>query len=54
MWAPDMEYRCILNKTDTPERLERARVIAAGLDRLGIFTLIKSYQEKERGGLCWF
>ena len=52
--APDMEYRCILNKTDTPERLERARVIAAGLDRRGIFTLIKSYQEKERGGLCWF
>ena len=52
--APGMEYRCILNKTDTPALQARARVIAAGLDRLGIFTLIKSYQEKERGGLCWF
>ena len=52
--APGMAYRCLLNKTDTPALRERARVIAAGLDRLGIFTLIKSYEEKERGGLCWF
>lgn len=49
-----MDYRCVLNKTDTPALRVQAEVIAAGLDRLGIFTLIQYYREKERGGLCWF
>ena len=48
---------------DNPERLREAldiarrslaEVIAAGLSRLGILTLIQRYSEKERGGLCWF
>lgn len=52
--APSMAYRCLLNKTDDPVLRERAGIIAAGLDRLGIFTLIQHYEEKERGGLCWF
>ena len=52
--AEGMDYRCILNKTDTSDLRRRAEVIAAGLSRLGILTLIQRYSEKERGGLCWF
>lgn len=52
--AEGMAFRCLLNKADTPERLQYAREAAALLAARGIESAIHSYTEEERGGLCWF
>ena len=49
-----MAFRCLLNKADTPERLQYAREAAALLAARGVESAIHSYPEEERGGLCWF
>ena len=50
--APYMAFRCVLNKADVNP--DAARRIAARLYGLGIQAAVTSFQEKERGGLCWF
>lgn len=50
----EMAFRCLLNKADTPARLQYAREAAALLAARGIESAIHSYTEEERGGLCWF
>ena len=52
--AEGMAFRCLLNKADTPARLQYAREAAALLAARGIESAIHSYTEEERGGLCWF
>ncbi|MEG1858273.1 MAG: selenium cofactor biosynthesis protein YqeC [Pseudoflavonifractor sp.] len=47
-------FCCILNKTDTEGRKNQAELIAALLEREGIPTVMTSFTEEERGGLCWF
>ena len=47
-----MAFRCALNKADVNP--DAARRIAGRLYWLGIQTAITSFEEKERGGLCWF
>ena len=49
---PEMDFRCVLNKADVNP--DAARRIAGCLEAEGIRTAITSFQEKERGGLCWF
>ena len=49
-----MAFRCLLNKADTPERLQYAREAAALLAARGVESAIHSYPEEESGGLCWF
>lgn len=50
--SPQMSFRCVLNKADVNP--DAARRIASRLYWLGIQTAITSFEEKERGGLCWF
>ena len=52
--AEGMAFRCLLNKADTPQRLQYARQAAELLARRGIASAIHCYAEEERGGLCWF
>lgn len=49
---PHMAFRCALNKAELcPEGAEEIR---RRLEVLGIPTAVTSFQEKERGGQCWF
>lgn len=48
------DFRIALNKADTPQRAEYGELIQKELDGLGIPSMITSFQEKERGGICWF
>lgn len=50
--TPHMSFRCVLNKADVNP--DAARRIASRLYWLGIQTAITSFEEEERGGLCWF
>lgn len=50
--GPHVAYRCVLNKADVNP--DAARRIAGRLYWLGIQTAITSFDEEERGGLCWF
>lgn len=50
--GPGTAFRCVLNKADVNP--DAARRIAGQLYWLGIQTAITSFEEKERGGLCWF
>lgn len=50
--APHMAFRCVLNKSELNP--QAAQAIAKGLHWLGIHTAITSFEEKERGGACWF
>lgn len=50
--GPHTAFRCVLNKADVNP--DAARRIAGQLYRLGIQAAITSFEEKERGGLCWF
>lgn len=50
--GPHMAFRCVLNKAELAPHA--AESIRSQLARLGIHTAITSFQEKERGGLCWF
>jgi len=47
-------FRCVLNKADDPQRWEAARQILEELARRGVIGTQTHFQEKERGGLCWF
>ncbi len=48
------EFRCLLNKADTPALLRGGEEVRALLAAEGISSALHSYPEKERGGLCWF
>lgn len=49
---PHMVFRCVLNKAElAPQGAERIRRL---LEERGIHAAVTSFQEKERGGLCWF
>ena len=50
----ELDFRCVLNKADTPARRRAAEEIAARLAARGIQAAITAYLEEERGGLCWF
>ncbi len=50
--APHMAFRCALNKADLAPK--GAEEIRRGLESMGIPTAVTSFQEKERGGQCWF
>lgn len=47
-------FRVALNKADAPLRTEYGKLIKRDLDMLGIPSVTTSFQEKERGGICWF
>lgn len=47
-------FRSALNKADTPMRAEYGKQIQKELNGLGIPSAVTSFQEKERGGICWF
>lgn len=47
-------FRVALNKADTSLRAEYGKLIKRELDMLGIPGVITSFQEMERGGICWF
>lgn len=47
-------FRGALNKADTPLRAEYGELIQKELNGLGIPSAVTSFQEKERGGICWF
>lgn len=47
-------FRVVLNKVDTPPRAEYGALIQRELDKLGTPSAVTSFQEKERGGICWF
>ena len=50
----DRAFRGALNKADTPLRAGYGEFIQKELDGLGIPSAVTSFQEKERGGICWF
>ena len=52
--APGMTFRCLLNKADTPRRLEYAREIGRILGEMGIESGITRFAQRERGGACLF
>ena len=51
---PGAEFRCLLNKADTPELRAAGEEIRALLAERGIYGAVHSYSERERGGACWF
>lgn len=52
--AEEMAFRCLLNKTEEPQRADYARQIRALLAQQGIQSAITYYTEEERGGRCLF
>lgn len=52
--APPMDYRCILNKADSPQRLQYAQDIISLLRQNGIVAIDSHYSMEERGGKCLF
>lgn len=48
------EYRCLLNKADTPALLTQGGIIRELLAAQGIRALLWSFPPEERDGLCWF
>lgn len=48
------EFRCLLNKADTPQLRERGLAIQKLLAAEGIFAAVHTYSKEERGGTCWF
>jgi len=48
------EFRCLLNKADTPGLREKGLAIQKLLAAEVIFAAVHTYSKEERGGACWF
>lgn len=51
---PGAEYRCLLNKADTPALRQEGEIIRGLLAAQSLQAALWSFPEKERDGLCWF
>lgn len=51
---PGARYACVLNKAETPERRRAGERVRDLLAEAGIPAFCTDYEEKERGGACWF
>lgn len=47
-------YRCVLNQAEGPQREQAAAEIIGTLKEQNIWAVQTAFEEKERGGQCWF